>query len=119
VAGLGWPERTLRTPATQFHLTANYDVGESLELPAASGLVPRFEYVHLGRFAGELGLFTYELEDELEIMIEYRTDLFEEPTMLRLREHLATLLERATANPERPLSALLAGIDSLVGGERR
>lgn len=111
---LGWPTCTLRTPVTQFHVTANYDVGDRLQLPVADGLVPRFEYAHLGRFAGELGLFTYELEDELEIMIEYRTELFDEPTILRLREHLATLLERATANPERPLSVLLSGIDSLA-----
>jgi hypothetical protein len=113
--GVGWPECTLRTPAAQFHLSVNRDSREGLRLPVADGLAPRFEYAHLGRFSGELGLFCYELEDELEIMIEYRTELFDEPTILRLRDHLATLLERATANPERPLSALLAGIDSLVG----
>jgi hypothetical protein len=116
--GVGWPECTLRTPSAQFQLSVNRDSRDGLQLPVADGLVPRFEYAHLGRFFGELGLFCYELEDELEIMIEYRTELFDEPTILRLRDHLATLLERATANPERPLSALLAGIDSLVGGER-
>jgi hypothetical protein len=114
----GWGRGALRSFGCQFQLAVHHDRRDNLALPAAGGATARFEYVYLGRFSGELGLFAYELEDELEVMIEYSTDRFDEPTILRFRDHLGTLLERAVAAPDRPLSALLAGMGSPVGGWR-
>ncbi|MFI9360448.1 amino acid adenylation domain-containing protein [Kitasatospora sp. NPDC053057] len=51
----------------------------------------------------------------LEILLEYRKDLFTADTAARLARSLATLLESAARTPDAPLSAL----DLLTAGERR
>lgn len=109
VGGLGWDLRTLRTPVAQLHLNMTHDSGDRLD-----GVEFGFEQLYLGRFAGELALACYELPDELEIVIEYRTALFDAATMERFRDDLATVLERSTSHPERPLSEVTAGLDTLA-----
>ncbi|HJP72733.1 MAG TPA: amino acid adenylation domain-containing protein [Pseudonocardiaceae bacterium] len=47
-----------------------------------------------------------ERAGELDLMIEYNTDLFDHNTIERLAEHLHTLLAAAVADPARPLREL-------------
>ncbi|WP_344016437.1 condensation domain-containing protein, partial [Streptomyces thermospinosisporus] len=55
-----------------------------------------------------------EHEGGLRALVEYSTDLFDEPTIARFGEHLNTLLSAAVAEPSRPVSAL----EMLAPGER-
>lgn len=54
----------------------------------------------------DLMLFMLERPDELIASIEYRTDLFDEPTIGRMLNHFQTLLEGIVAQPEERLSLL-------------
>ncbi|HEX2077234.1 MAG TPA: amino acid adenylation domain-containing protein, partial [Longimicrobium sp.] len=47
-----------------------------------------------------------EERDGLEGMIQYATDLYDAPTIARMAEHFAVLLDGASADPDRPLSRL-------------
>jgi amino acid adenylation domain-containing protein len=51
----------------------------------------------------DLTLFIEETEHQLKAVLEYRTDLFDEPTMARLLRHFQTLLESIVVAPERRL----------------
>ncbi|HET6230447.1 MAG TPA: amino acid adenylation domain-containing protein, partial [Longimicrobiaceae bacterium] len=63
----------------------------------------------------EMTVSMMETEEGLSGTVEYNTDLFDEGTIARLAEQFGTLLEAATAAPERRLSA----VDLLSGDERR
>jgi amino acid adenylation domain-containing protein len=54
----------------------------------------------------DLTLYAWEAGPRIVLNAEYKTDLFEEPTIARLLSHLERLLEEAVREPERPLSAL-------------
>ena len=54
----------------------------------------------------DLTLAATEREGELGFKLEYSTELFEEDTIKRLLQHLATLLEDIGADADRRLSAL-------------
>ncbi|MBB5624270.1 amino acid adenylation domain-containing protein, partial [Pedobacter cryoconitis] len=47
-----------------------------------------------------------EIGDELQIIIEYNTDLFENPTIIRLINHLEQLLRAVIENPSNPIEQL-------------
>ncbi|HEX5871679.1 MAG TPA: condensation domain-containing protein, partial [Longimicrobium sp.] len=59
---------------------------------------------HTSKF--DLTFATLEYEGALANMCEYSTDLWDEATMARMMEHCRTLLERAAAAPDAPLSSL-------------
>jgi len=119
VAGLGWADYSQRSPIGQFYVVAHDDADPLAG--AVGSLETRFEPVYLGRYPGELGVYAYHNSEEgrLRVRIEYDVELFDEPIALRFRDSLDALLARVAAHPERPLSALLAGLSWLAGDERR
>ena len=55
----------------------------------------------------DLSLVTHDRADGgLGGLLEYSTDLFEEPTIRQMLDHLQTVLEGISEDPERPISAL-------------
>ncbi|MFU8872798.1 amino acid adenylation domain-containing protein [Micromonospora sp. SL4-19] len=54
----------------------------------------------------DLTLAVRDDADALEVLVEYRTDLFDDDTMARLAGHYETLLAGAVAAPDTPLAAL-------------
>ncbi|MBW8873678.1 MAG: amino acid adenylation domain-containing protein [Acidobacteria bacterium] len=98
------PERSLsHSPLFQVIVVLQNAAWSSLELPGVSlGQVtsgaPTAKY--------DLTLLAEERDDQLAVMAEYNTDLFDRATMARLLSHLARLLESAAAEPHRRLSEL-------------
>lgn len=62
----------------------------------------------------DLILTLKEVDGQLCASLEYRTDLFQEPTVIQMLKHFQTLLECIVANPRRKLSEL-----SYFTGEER
>ena len=54
----------------------------------------------------DLTLYVWEIEKDLQFLLIYATELFEEAAMQRMLEHLQLLLEQAMADPDRPLDQL-------------
>ena len=54
----------------------------------------------------DLSLSAFESGEQLALGLEYNTDLFDEPTIVRMGEHLQLLLERIVDEPEKQVSAL-------------
>ncbi|HET9183287.1 MAG TPA: amino acid adenylation domain-containing protein [Candidatus Angelobacter sp.] len=80
------------TPAVPFHFP-DLKV-TSLETPRS---VPRFDFM----------LSITENQHNLSGFIEYRSDLFEAAKMERIAAHLVNLLEKATKDPDAPLSTMI------------
>jgi len=78
----------------------------------SAGLVLTPFSVHGGAAKFDLTLFVSEGGDELQGLLEYNTDLFDEPTIDRLLEQYRTVLDAMAAGPDRRLSSL-----SLASGE--
>ncbi|QLQ36670.1 non-ribosomal peptide synthetase [Micromonospora robiginosa] len=76
------------------------------EPPAPRGLsiAPVAGLHHSAKF--DLTLAFVETGGALRGHLEYRTDLFDAPTVARLAGHLTTLLADAVADPDRPIGAL-------------
>jgi amino acid adenylation domain-containing protein len=80
--------------------------------PSGAQELPELELRELGSDAGaaavdlDLSMIAYENEQGIRLSLEYRTDLFDEATIERMLEHLTTLLEAVTANPDQRLSQL-------------
>ncbi|HVG45580.1 MAG TPA: amino acid adenylation domain-containing protein, partial [Longimicrobium sp.] len=75
----------------------------------------RAALVDIGLSKLDFSLATLEDGPRLTGVVEYATDLFDAATIERICRHYCTLLARATAEPERPLSQ----IPLLDAGERR
>ena len=54
----------------------------------------------------DLTLYVYETGAQLQLVLEYSTDLFERSTIARLLEHYRNILEHITAAPHTPLNKL-------------
>jgi amino acid adenylation domain-containing protein len=54
----------------------------------------------------DMTLALTELEDGLEVVIEYNTDLFDRATIARMFEHFRSMLEAIVADPDRPVAQL-------------
>jgi amino acid adenylation domain-containing protein len=54
----------------------------------------------------DLALAVHERGEALDAFFEYKTDLFDPPTVGRMAGHLATFLAAAVASPDLPLAAL-------------
>jgi len=98
------PERTLNHPPLVQVLFAlqNAPLG-SLELP---GLALTASCISTGTARLELSCLLTETARGLDGTVEYRRDLFEEATIVRLVEHLARLLAGAVEDPRRRMSEL-------------
>jgi hypothetical protein len=108
--GLGWDDFRLRSPLGQYFLAAHDD--RIPPPPAGGSLETRFEPVSTGRFFGDLGLFAYHdlAAGRLAVRFEHDVRLFDEATVVRLRDALDALLTRSTARPDARLSVLTAGL---------
>jgi amino acid adenylation domain-containing protein len=107
------PERSLQhSPLFQVLFVLQNNADAELRLPALE--------VEAQGGAGEtahfdLGLALAEADDHLVGAASYRTELFDAETVDRMLRHLAVLLERAAAEPDRPL----ADLEILDDAERR
>lgn len=66
----------------------------------------------------DLALFVTEGRDEISILWQYKTDLFEAPTIERLAGHFRRLLEQAVADPDRPIGELKLTVERSRKGRR-
>lgn len=98
------PERALgRHPLFDVMFVLNNAPWVAPEIP---GLMWSRIDVELGTSKFDLTLALVEANGRLEGSIEYRTDLFDEPTVDRLVGHWQKLLTEIVANPDRPISIL-------------
>ena len=102
VEALHVPRALSHAPVYQAMLTLQNAFGAPLSLP---GMVVERLGTDVTTAAQELSL-ALEERDGLEGMIQYATDLFDAATVARMAEHLAILLDAASADPDRRLSAL-------------
>jgi amino acid adenylation domain-containing protein len=81
-----------------------------LNVPTAdltlSDLTVSYEDVPAGMAKFDLTLFLREERGRFVGVLEYATDLFEESSMHRMREHLQLLLEQVISDPDQPLDHL-------------
>jgi amino acid adenylation domain-containing protein len=106
------PERSLgSTPLFQVMVVLQNAPRQALQLP---GLAVEPVQVNNGTAKFDLTLVLVEEGRELRMLLEYRTDLFDQDAMDRLLGHYRTLLEGAVADPGRRLAEL----PLLTEGER-
>src|SRR5690606_3658763 len=92
------PERSLSyNPVIQIGFAPQPPGARDLGLP---WLTIESVEVDVPRAIFDLTLYTREEQGELSALLEYSSDLFDRATIVRLGEHLRTLLEGAIARPE-------------------
>jgi len=100
------PERRLaNNPLFQVMLAVQNTPLRPIELPGLTFSPVGFD-VPATRF--DLEIFFTEVADGLAVQLSWSTDLFDEPTVLRLAEHLDALLAAVLEDPDRRLSDLTA-----------
>lgn len=110
------PQRSLgHNPLYQ--VTLSHEEDRSGQRPRFAGL----ETTHLGivdvaRSKFDLSFTAAQDGDEVEIAVEYATDLFDTDTVERLMRHFRRLLEAVAADPDEPVSRLTA---RMVSDEER
>ncbi len=82
----------------------NYGLREDTALPGVC--VTPLSGVDLHTVADEITLFVTEGDRQLALGFTYSTELFDEATIVRLADHLTTLLEGMVANPDARVSEL-------------
>ncbi|WP_370644037.1 amino acid adenylation domain-containing protein [Myxococcus sp. RHSTA-1-4] len=98
------PERSVGySPLFQVKLILQNAPGSDLELP---GLVLKEEASTTNTARFDMTWVVAETERGLECLCEYSTDLYEQSTISRMREHLRELLVGAVARPEEHVSRL-------------
>jgi len=98
------PERSLsHNPLFQVLFTFQNDLPETLSLPGLT-LRPLSGEGKAALF--DLTVVIEEQAEELEIAIQYNTDLFDATTIARLADHYERLLQAAVTNSEQRVSAL-------------
>ncbi len=97
-------------PSRQAGRNPLFQVAMSFDTPSLSNLAEGWEFVDLENLIEdvqfELALEMQESSQGVSCHFEYRTDLFDEATIVRLVGHWQTLLEAIVANPNQPLSTL-------------
>ena len=78
----------------------------TMRLPGATLEQLPFDEMNAATARCDLALFVEVKETQLELLLEYSTDLFEAGTVRAFGEHLTTLLGAAVANPETRISDL-------------
>ncbi|HEX6292534.1 MAG TPA: condensation domain-containing protein, partial [Herpetosiphonaceae bacterium] len=107
------PERN-QSHAPLFQVMFVLQSGE-LEPIALPDLMIRPEAVYSATAKFDLTLDLQETPDGLRGSLEYNTDLFDEPTIARMVEHLTTLLHNVVADPGQRIGAL----ELLTAAERQ
>ncbi len=91
------------TPLFQVVLTMQENQGGVLQL---DGLAAEPYEIEAGTTKFELTLLPTERAEGLELLLWYRSDLYEQATADRLLEHLRTLLDGIAANPDADIDRL-------------
>jgi hypothetical protein len=112
LAELGWDDHRQMTPAGQVMAVS---IAPSFRPRTIGDLTVSYQPPYLGTATGDFGLYARERPGSIDADVQGNTGPFSEAEIDRFRGHLATVLERALANPSSRLGALLAGIDSLEG----
>jgi pristinamycin I synthase 3 and 4 len=88
-------------------------------MPEGDIALPGFEFSVFGidrkTSPVDLQITFGESHEQLSLMFEYNTDIFEAQTITRLANHLMTLMDTLLRAPDRPISTL----PLLTGGEKR
>lgn len=92
-----------RNPLFEVMFTFDSGLGQALQLPGLNVTVKPI-YSSTAKF--DLTFSVLEAPDNVSILLEYNTDLFEDSTIERLTAHFKVLLENAVAIPGRTLSKL-------------
>ena len=98
VESLGLPQDASRPPLVQVVLSVDH-----------AAVRPRLADLPVERLAIDLGAARFDLTlfaEDLELTLEYGSDLFDEGTAKRFLDHFRTLLAAAVADPMRPLADL-------------
>jgi amino acid adenylation domain-containing protein len=77
-----------------------------MELPNFGGLKVDILPIYLPVAKFEISVSITELNNRLNIAVEYNTDLYDEATMSRLCDHYTALLEAALVEPDKPIRTL-------------
>lgn len=97
-------ERSLaRTPIFQIMMVMQTAPVQGLVLPGLTCLPVDLK---ISRSNFDIQMWVQESNDEIEIVTEYSTDLFEEPTISRMLEHLTVLLKNASLTPDSKASQI-------------
>jgi non-ribosomal peptide synthetase component F len=115
---LGWDDYRQLTPAGQVSvqvLRRSSPLGLTWPVPVGDIEVDLVR-VHLGQVPGDLGVEVIENDAGTALSLDYNLDVFAEPEALRLRDALDTVLARVVAEPDRPLSTLLSGLECRGSG---
>jgi amino acid adenylation domain-containing protein len=98
------PDRRLsHTPLFQVMIAIQNVPRASVKL---SGLDLKLLDIDIGASKFDLSLIIDETQERIAVRLEYRTDLFEQATIIRMLNHFQSLLESVIINPEMRLSAL-------------
>ncbi len=98
------PERDLsRTPLFQVTFALQ---NVPYSTPELSGLTLEHIDIEYTRVKFDLEVYLDELEDGVQVLFVYNTDLFEPATIERLSQHYRVMLEGIVSDPERTLSEL-------------
>lgn len=103
VEALQPPRELNQSPLFQVLFVLQTAVAPVLELPGLR-LIPREAAIEISRF--DLTLAMEETADGMTAAMEYKTNLFQRSTILRMLSHLRALLEAIAVNPEVKVSAL-------------
>ena len=109
-----------RDPSTQplFQVMVAVEEGDECRLDLA-GLSVRARQQHTGTAKFDLTFAFVADGDRLDGRLEYRTQLFDRATMVRLAGHMRTLLEAALDDPDRPIADLPLLSDAELDALRR
>ena len=98
------PERSAdRNPLAQVGLTLQNFGAQGIEL---AGVEVSREELSFRTAKLDLLLMITEVEAGLEVIVEYNSDLFDMPTILRMSGHLRHILAEAASAPERRIGAI-------------
>jgi amino acid adenylation domain-containing protein len=91
------------------YISTESPMQQNPDLPEGKIALPGFEFSVFGidRKTSPVDLqITFGESDQLNLMFEYNTDIFEAATIGRLAHHLISLLGMALGEPERPIATL-------------
>ena len=101
------PRRDLgSTPLVQAMFTLEDAERRPIGTDGIDGIELRWEPFGTATAKFDITLYLWRRSDGLSGAVEYRTDLFDQPTMQRFADHYTTLLDGAAAEPDRPCSQL-------------
>ncbi|MBV9820612.1 MAG: amino acid adenylation domain-containing protein, partial [Actinobacteria bacterium] len=101
------PRRDLgSTPLVQAMFTLEDAERRPIDTGGIDGIELRWEPFGTATAKFDVTLYLWRRSDGLSGAVEYRTDLFDRPTMQRFADHYTALLAGAAAEPDQPCSRL-------------